>query len=111
MNKKIFIPAILILGFATTPAMARGSSQHLGQSIEHSVNASGHVMVGSAKLASGVVAIPLMGIGAIGASSGNMGDALMENAHKPIGEPLPMTEEILTVTPAPNEALYKGDEQ
>jgi len=86
-------------------AMAQGSTQHSGQAVGHSALAIGHGAVGSAKLTSAAVAVPLLAVGAVGAASTEMGKGLMKAANKPIGEPLEVSDETLTVGPSPDRAI------
>ena len=72
----------------------------------HSAQAVGHGVVGSAKLTSAAVAVPLVAVGAVGAVSSKAGNSLMEEANKPIGAPLEITDEALTVGPSPDQAIH-----
>jgi len=94
---------MLVLGMAQ-PAMAEGSMGHSHQASAHAVLASGHAVIGTAKVASAVVAVPLQVAGAIGTASGRAGDTLADAAHADIGEPLPLTDEVVTAGPPPSEA-------
>jgi hypothetical protein len=77
------------------------ASTHTSASFAHSLVATG-------QLASGVVAIPLLSIGAVaggvGASAMAVGTTSLNGAQSTSGNPLPLTEETVTVLP-PNHAL------
>jgi hypothetical protein len=91
--------------------MAQGSVQHSGQASQHSAQAVGHTMVGSAKGVSGVAAIPLGVAGSVGHLSGEMAKELAGAAHAPIGEPLPITDATVSAAPSPAQTMnVKGEE-
>lgn len=77
------------------------SSGHASASAAHSVAASGQVT-------SGVLAVPLLSGGAVlgsaGAVSTQAGLESLKAANAPIGTPLQITDEVITVVP-PSEAL------
>ena len=70
----------------------------------------GHSLAATGQLASGVVATPLLASGAIAVSVGSAalqaGGSLMNTATSPIGSPLPVTDETVSVLP-PNKALQQ----
>jgi hypothetical protein len=105
-NKMVITCAVLISMFFGQQAMAQGVAQHMSQSVAHSAQAVGHGVVGSAKLTSAAVAVPLVAVGAVGAVSSKAGNSLMEEANKPIGAPLEITDEALTVGPSPDQAIH-----
>jgi len=105
-NKMVIISAMLVSMFFSQQAMAQGSTQHSGQSMGHSAIAAGHSVVGAAKLTSAAVALPLVIVGSVGAVSAYMGNSLMKAANKPIGEPLEISDEALTVGPSPDRAIH-----
>ena len=113
MNKNILI--IPALGFslaAAQPALAQGSIQHFSAAMGHSAQAVAHTVTGSAQLASSAIAMPLKVSGAVGAVSGQAGDALWKIADEPIGQPLPVTDETITAGPDPAQAMQvKGGVQ
>lgn len=106
MNKKIIATAFLGALFISQPAMAQGFSEHAGQSVGHSAQAIGHGLVGTAKLASAVVAVPLMAAGAVGEVSGKAGDSLMDASSTPIGAPLEVSDESVVAGPSPDQAIH-----
>ncbi len=94
-NVKLIVTALTIL--TVNPAFAGGFSEHTGQASGASSQAVGHSVAGTAKLASGAVAVPLMSAGAIGQASGQAGKALWSDANKP----LPIGDEAVTAGPPP----------
>jgi hypothetical protein len=98
--------AVILLSFSM-PVLAGGSAQHLSDSLNHSLQALAHSTAAGFKLVSGVVAIPLMVSGEIGKASGEIGEALWEEANTP----LPITEEVITAGPTPAEAMSKEENQ
>ncbi len=89
----------------TAQAQAGGSVQHASQASGHSARAVGHSVAGTTKLVSGVVAVPLIAIGASGQASQQAGESLWDIANEPIGTPLPVTEETVTAGPSPARAI------
>lgn len=77
---------------------ASSASLHGSASVAHAIAASGQVTFAAS-------AIPL-GIG--GAVSGRLANDSINAAHAPIGTPLPITGEVLTITP-PDVALKNGN--
>jgi len=105
-NKMVIVSAMVVSMFFGQQAMAQGVAQHLGQSVAHSAKAVGHGVIGSAKLTSAAVAIPLVAVGAVGAVSSEVGTSLMDEANKPIGTPLEVSDEAITVGPSPDQAIH-----
>ena len=70
----------------------------------------GHSLAATGQLASGVVATPLLASGAVAAGVGSAaaktGESLMNAATSPIGTPLPVTDETISILP-PNKALQQ----
>jgi hypothetical protein len=89
------------------PATAQSSLQHSSRALTHSLNAVGHSFIGGAKLVSAVAAVPLKASAAVGELSGEMGDAFWEAANAPVVDPLPITEDVVTIGPPPAEALTR----
>ncbi|NWF36982.1 hypothetical protein [Mariprofundus sp. KV] len=106
MKKKMAIVGAMVIAMLfSQQAMAQGSAQHSGKAVGHSALAAGHSAVGSAKLTSAAVAVPLVAVGAVGAVSAQAGNALLKAANKPIGEPLEISDEAITVGPSPDRAI------
>ncbi|MDR3368014.1 hypothetical protein [Rhodoferax sp.] len=99
---------------AATGALAQDTSQ-AGQAVTNALQASGHAsasaahsIAASGQLTSAAIAIPLMSAGAVAgsvgaASTGAAGES-MRAATAPIGTPLEITDESITVM-SPKEAL------
>ena len=103
----IVLSVIIISMGLSAPVHAGGASQHFSDALANSGQAIGHSMMGSLKLVSGVAAIPLLAIGEIGNASGEIGETLWEEANQPIGEPLTITDDVVTAGPSPAEAIKK----
>lgn len=86
-----------------------------GQAIKSSANASlqasasfAHALAASGQATLAVSAIPFAIGGSVSAVSGQIANDSMRAANAPIGTPLPITDEVLTIAP-PDEALRTGD--
>ncbi|MCK9200145.1 MAG: hypothetical protein M0P59_12225 [Gallionella sp.] len=101
--------------FASTAMAADHSGQasgHASHSGSHASASAGHSVAASGQVTSAASAIPL----SVGGAALSVGGAVsMGAAHdsvraaaSPIGKPLAITDEIITVTP-PNEALKRKD--
>jgi len=81
-----------------------------GQVSSNAAASAGHSLAASGQLASGIVATPLLASGAIAVGVGNAavqaGGSLMSAATSPIGTPLPVSEETISIIP-PNKALQQ----
>ncbi|HXU93034.1 MAG TPA: hypothetical protein VFP33_05200 [Gallionella sp.] len=82
---------------------ASGASLHASASAIHAIAASGQATFA-------LSAVPLAIGGSVGAVSGQLAKDSMSAANAPIGTPLKITDEVLTITP-PNEALKATAEQ
>jgi len=80
-----------------------------GQASTHSSAASVHAVIGSGQAVSAVAAVPFAISHGIGEVSGEIADSLFDAATTPIGVPLPITDETVTVGPPPDSALRKGE--
>ena len=76
-----------------------------GRALQHSANAVGYALAGTSQLVSGVAAVPLGFVGAIGQVSNAASDALMDAANADVGAPLPISDEIVTAGPPPSTAI------
>lgn len=94
---------------------AANPADHAGQAIKSGLRASGnaitsvgHSLAATGQLASGVIATPILASGVVAAGVGSaathVGSALMGAATQPIGTPLPVSDETISVM-APNKAL------
>lgn len=106
----IKLAAVTSMLFGSASAIAAGPSQHMSQASGHSVQAIAQTSVAGVKIVSGVVAVPLMLVGEVGQASGQAGHALWDSANQPIGEPLAITDEIITSTVSPEQAMKSEGE-
>lgn len=93
-----------------SPVFAADSTQHASKASKHSALAVKHGAISSAKVASGVVAVPLIVVGSAGVASAAAGSALMANAVDQ--GPLTITEITITTDPSPKAVMKitkKGD--
>ena len=104
-NNKPAMKATLLLlaNLIASPTFAVDSAHHTSQAGKHSALAVSHGAASTAKVASAVVAVPLIAVGSVmqgaGTLTGSAGKALMANAkHK--GE-LTVTELTITADAAP----------
>lgn len=109
--------SISLVSLLSLPAYAEsGSVHHSGQASKHSVLAVAHGVGDSAKVASAVVAVPIIVAGgvslaagstavAIGESIGNGAQHLSSHHHRHATHtgPLKITEITITADPAPNQ--------
>jgi hypothetical protein len=100
----------LTLGSAL-PASAGGAAEHFSESLAHSAQAVGHSAAAGFKVVFAAAAVPLIVVGEIGKASGEIGEELWEEANRPIGEPLEITEEVVIAGPAPAEAINGKNQQ
>lgn len=103
----VFVTALL--SASMNMANAGGSAEASAQALTHSLEAIGYAVEGSLKLASGAVAVPLLFAGEIGAVSGEVGNELYEEANAPPRGAFPVTDEVITVGPAPADQLENQD--
>lgn len=107
----IMLPALLLWASATLANPADHAEKAVQAAGRASANASasvGHSLAATGQLASGMVVTPVLasGVLAVGAGSAAMhsGAASVQAATQPIGQPLPLTRETVSVLP-PNQAL------
>ncbi|TKB47856.1 hypothetical protein [Thalassotalea mangrovi] len=99
--KTLTIVSFTLLTFISgSAAAAGGASEHSARAGKHSSLAVSNAGVASGKAVSGVVAVPLTALGAVGNASGKAGDALMTNALTT--EPLPISDVTVTSAPVTN---------
>jgi hypothetical protein len=103
-----------LLLIAATSALAQGTT-HGAQAVNDAGQASGHAsasaahsIVASGQVTSAMLAAPLMSgavvAGSVGNASGTAADSMLQAANAPIGTPLPVSNESVTVVP-PDVAL------
>jgi len=105
MNSNIKLALLMPMIFGSMNVMAEGSQQHLSTASVHSAQAIGQTAIAGVKIVSAVIAVPLMITGEIGQASGQAGHAFWLMANQPIGEPLAITDEIITSTVSPDKAM------
>jgi hypothetical protein len=104
-NLFLNITGLLAISLVSTNVLAAGPFEHSGQASKKSVQAIGHSSAAGAKLASGAVAIPLTIASEVGVASGETANALRKNDNQSVGEPLEITDEIITAGPSPEEVI------
>lgn len=111
IQRPLFIALTTLLASTAMAADHSGqASGHAARSGSHASASAGHSVAASGQVTSAASAIPL----SIGGAALSVGGAVsMGAAHdsaraaaSPVGKPLPITDEIITVTP-PNEALKR----
>jgi hypothetical protein len=80
-----------------------GSAQNLKQSTTHTAGSIGNGVVGSAKLVSGVAAVPFKVLGSVAAASNAVGNSLWDNATG--SDELEVSDTTVTAGPAPMMAM------
>jgi len=88
--------------------MAAADSSLSGQAIRNASASVAHAIAASGQATLAVSAIPFAIGGSVGAVSGQIAKDSMKAANTPIGAPLAVTDEVLTIAP-PNEALKTGN--
>jgi hypothetical protein len=106
MNKqRNKLAVVLITSAFAAPVLAGGSAQHFSNAVNHSGQALGHSTVAGLKLVSGAASVPLLITGEVGKASGELGEALWDEANTE----LPIGEDVITAGPSPAEAV-NGEE-
>lgn len=100
---KIAILIPLLLG--SISAFAAGSTQNISNASTHSAHALAQTSVSGVKIVSGVIATPLIVAGELGNISAHIGHTLWDLATVPLNEPLKITDDIITSTPSPAQAM------
>ncbi len=76
-----------------------------GNASSHASASAAHSIAGTAQVTSAALAVPLFVVGAVGGLSNEIAIDLMDIATAPVGTPLEISDESMTVGPAPNNAL------
>jgi hypothetical protein len=119
MNKLKYLSAFILIFMSMGYVYANDDNSESGQAINEGVQSSGHAsasaahsIAASGQVTSAVIAVPLSVGGAVlgsaGAVSAGAARDSMKAATTPIGTPLDITDETITVVP-PNEALKPKD--
>lgn len=118
LNKAALVA--ILLGSFQGAMLAQTAADNAAQAVNNGVKGSGHAsasaahsIAASGQVTSGMLAVPLLASGAVSASAGgvstNAGAASLNAASMPIGTPLVVTDEAITVIP-PNQALKSKTE-
>ena len=99
------LAVLTITSVFAAPVLAGGSAQHFSKAVTHSAQAVAHSTAAGVKLVSGVAAVPLMITGEIGKASGQLGEAMWDEANTE----LPITDETITAGPAPADAVKEEE--
>ena len=86
-------------------AHAKGPSENASAASKHSILSGSHALKASGQIASGVIAIPLLTIGSIGALSTEAGTGLIDLATGDNGKPLEISDKIITADRSPAEVM------
>ena len=103
--------AVCVGGAQASPAENAQQAVKAGGRASGNASASAaHSLVATGQLVSGVLAVPVLASGAsavgAGGSAVRAGASLMDAASRPIGAPLPITDETLSIVP-PDQALRR----
>ncbi len=108
---KAFHKAALLLmsSLLVSPAFAADSGQHISKAGKHSALAVSHGTASTAKVASAVVAVPLIATGSVivvaGTMSAEAGSKLMESRSH--NDEIIISDITITADPSPQEAMNK----
>ncbi len=112
MKKSNFVVSLSALTVVLSLNVGAASNNHSvqavaesGETASHGSASLAHGIIASGQVASAVSAVPLAIGGSAGNASAEISKDLMEAANAPIGTPLEITDETVTVGPRPNEAL------
>jgi hypothetical protein len=90
----------------SSAAIAGPSSQHSSAALAHSVQGSAHAGAAVIKGTAAVAAVPLLVVGSAGQASTAAGEALLEEANRP----LEIGHQVLQKTPTPAQMMDKAKE-
>jgi hypothetical protein len=102
------VTIITILLFSASNVFATGSAKSASQASKHAALSLAHGAVFSTKIVAGVVAVPLIVVGSLGAASKSAGSALLTHATEET--PLTISEVTITADPAPQVIMNKDKE-
>lgn len=117
MKEFILLTALTCFAYAPSSTVMANPAEQAEKAVQSGTRASGnasasagHSLAATGQLTSGVIATPVLTSGVIAAGAGSAaiqaGGSLMDAASRPIGKPLPVTDETLSILP-PNKALQK----
>lgn len=101
--KLITLTSMLALTIST--AHAKGPSENASTASKHSVLAGSHGLKASGQIASGVIAVPLLAVGSVGALSMNAGSTLIDVATGSDNKKLEVTDKTITADRSPAEVM------
>lgn len=107
--KAILIIAVIVMSISVNQVFAQGISKNISAASKHSVYAVSNGVVASAKVVSGVIAIPLLVIGNTPEFSKKTGQALMDAAVA--DTPLFISDVTITADPAPQIIMKIDDKE
>ena len=113
LKRTITLFAVSMLGLTGAFAQsgnARKAVNESGQASGHAGASAGHGILASGQVTSAAIAVPLSVGGAVLGAAASIAtgaaDSAMNAANAPIGQPLPVTDRVITTMP-PSEALNK----
>jgi hypothetical protein len=118
LKKVAFV--VISYGVIQGALMAQTAADNAAQAVDNGVKGSGHAsasaahsIAASGQVTSGMLAVPMLASGAVAGSAGgasaNAGAISLNAASMPIGTPLVVSDESITVMP-PNQALKSKTE-
>lgn len=107
----LFVVSMLgLTGAFAQSGNARKAVNESGQASGHAAASAGHGILASGQVTSAAIAVPLSVGGAVLGAAASIAtgaaDSAMNAANAPIGQPLPVTDRVITTMP-PSEALNK----
>ncbi len=115
--KKTLTLIIIIATIVIIAPVSYAQGTHSGQASRNAGQASGaasksavHSVAASAQIASAIIAVPLVAIGAVGSVSTHVGEELWDAATSDFSAPLEISDEIVTAGPSPEKAVMKSQD-
>lgn len=99
------VTLISVLALTISTAHAKGPSENASTASKHSVLAGSHGLKASGQVASGVIAVPLLAVGSVGALSTSAGSALVDVATGSSEQKLEITDKTITADRSPAEVM------
>lgn len=101
---------VCVAALATPAEQAEKAVQAGGRASGNASASAGHSLAATGQLTSGVIAMPVLASGTVAVGAGSAavqaGGSLMDAASRPMGQPLPVSDETISILP-PNKALQK----
>ena len=92
-------------GYAVSLADSGRAAEHGSQASDHTSKSVIHTILGSGKVVSAAASVPVSAAGASGAASSEIAKDLKDAGSQPIGEPLEITDETVSVGLPPDKQL------